>query len=74
MKWLIRSDDVSLMQNNDSNKEKSEIDSNNVSDLQRIWREEIGFYNSTWNKQLLATHLANILANILYWRWTHSYT
>ena len=45
MKELIRSDDVSLMQNNDSNKEKSEIDSNNVSDLQRIWREEIGFYN-----------------------------
>lgn len=45
MKELIRSDDVSLMQNNDSNKEKSEIDSNNVSDLQRIWWEEIGFYN-----------------------------
>lgn len=45
MKELIRSDGVSLMQNNDSNKEKSEIDSNIVSDLQRIWPEEIGFYN-----------------------------
>lgn len=37
--------DESLMQNYDSNKEKSEMDSNIVSDLQHIRPEEVGFYN-----------------------------
>ena len=45
MKELIRSENVTLMQNNDNDKDKSEIDNNIVSDLQRFWPEEIGFYN-----------------------------
>lgn len=57
----MTTNDEPLKQNYDSNKEKSKIHSNIGSDLQRIRQEEIVFYNYMWYKQLIATHLANIL-------------